>query len=111
MLTWLLTKAYAQSTIVPPDGTVEGCDFAQGNMTWDCFPNYIQYLARLTVGFTLTICLIMILINGYRYMLGPVFGEGSNEAAKKGIINALLGSAVALLAYLIIDITIVILSS
>lgn len=112
MLSWLITKALAQ-TLVPVDGDprTPDCGFAEGNMNWYCVPQYIQFLANVIVTFTLSICLIMIMINGYRYVLGPAMGESSNENAKRGIVNALIGSAVALLAYLIIDIILVTLSS
>jgi hypothetical protein len=49
------------------------------------------------------IALIMLMINGFRYMTGPAIPGGSSDAAKKGIQMALVGLAVCLLTYIILD--------
>lgn len=104
-LSVIIPSAHAQYTIIPDFGTsIPGCDFLYGNFDWVCFPFYIQYLANLVVTFTLTLCIIMLIYNGYRYAVGPVLGQGTNEGAKKGIFFALLGAAISLLAYIIVDV-------
>jgi hypothetical protein len=45
----------------------------------------------------------MLIVNGFRYMIGPAIPGGSSDAAKKGIGAALAGLALALLAYIILD--------
>ncbi len=99
----LIDTALAQTTLIPERQLASNCDFAYGEFGWNCFPLYIQYLANVVVGFTVAICLLVIIYNGYRYAMGPLLGEGSNEGAKKGIIFGLAGAGVSLLAYLIID--------
>jgi hypothetical protein len=60
-------------------------------------------LTYLVIGFSATISLIMLMVNGIRYMTGPAVPGGSSDAAKKGINAALAGLAVCLLTYLILD--------
>lgn len=106
-----IPSALANNTVIPPAGESGPCDFVAGNMGWDCIPFYIQYLANLVVGFTIAIALLMLIINGYRFALGALGGEGASESAKKGIIYALVGVAIALLAYIIVDTVFIALTS
>lgn len=73
-----------------------------GDVGWGCIPCYISNITTAVLTFTAALCLIMLMYNGYRYMLGPVT-EGSNDAAKKGITYSLIGLVISLLAYIIIE--------
>ncbi len=110
----LIGAASAQTTLIPDERNgrplADGCSFQTGEFGWHCFPLYIQYLANIIVGFTIAVCLLVIIYNGYRYAMGPLLGEGTNEGAKKGILFGLVGAGVALLAYLIIDAVFVVLT-
>lgn len=59
-------------------------------------------LTTLFVQGVVSISLLMLMYNGFRYMLGPVT-EGSSDAAKKGITYSILGLVISILAYLIVD--------
>ena len=96
LLTLLIPVAHAQLT--PPPS----CGFSTGDVHWDCLGDYIGMLTGFVVTLAATIGLLMVMVNGFRYMVGPAI-EGSTDSAKKGILHALLGTAVALLAYIILD--------
>ena len=99
MIEYIVSVAEAAA---PQAATIGACDFAKGKVSWDCIPIYINGLTGIVVTLAASIALIMVMVNGFRYMLGPAT-EGSSDAAKKGIMHALLGMAVALLAYIILD--------
>lgn len=100
--------AHAQQEGAPESIAIPGsCDFAHGffgqpGQGFICIRDYIVVVTDVVIGFSATFCLIMLIVNGFRYMLGPVT-DGSSDAAKKGITYALVGLAVSLLAYLILD--------
>ena len=60
-------------------------------------------LTEVVIGAAGSLAVIMLMVNGYRYMYGPAIPGGSSDAAKKGIGAALLGLALALLTYIILD--------
>ena len=93
--------AYAQGIVQPAS-----CDFSTGLTGFNCIRDYITVLTSVVVGFTASLSLIMLMWNGFQYMVGPAIGD-SSDAAKKGIINALLGLAVSLLTYIIIETVVV----
>ena len=68
-----------------------------------CFAQYISNLTFVVIAFAASISLIMLMINGFRWMLGPAIPGGSSDAAKKGIGAALAGLALSLLTYVILD--------
>lgn len=68
-----------------------------------CAEEYISGLTFIVIGFAASIALIMLMVNGIRYMTGPATPGGSSDAAKKGIQMALVGLAVCLLTYVILD--------
>lgn len=102
-MSWLFPSAHAQASIVPP-GPLGDCNIAIGQVTWSCIPLYMYYLIDVVIFFAFGIALISIIVNGYRYALGPLVGEGTSEGAKKGIMFSLVGLAISLLAYLIVDV-------
>lgn len=105
----LITVPVAQAqafALTPP----ANCNFAYGDIHFDCIPSYISMLTSVVIGFTASLCLVRIMWCGFTYMLGPATGD-SSDAAKKGIINALLGLAVCLLVYIIIDTIVVYVTS
>jgi hypothetical protein len=113
-MSFLLDTALAQTTLIPTGGGINcnlGEAFKTGLFSWDCIASYVYYLINFVLGFTIAFALLMLMYNGYRYVLGPLTGEGTNEGAKKGIMYALVGTAVGLLAYIIVDSILVALSS
>lgn len=75
----------------------------QPGIGWTCVQQYVSNLTFVVVAFAATISLILLMINGFRYMIGPAIPGGSSDQAKKGITMALVGLGVSLLAYVIID--------
>jgi hypothetical protein len=109
-----VTKAYAvtfPSNLAPPATGTNPCGsiFSTGGFGgpahagWDCLGAYVINLTQVVIGAAGTLSLIMLMINGFRYMYGPAIPGGSSDAAKKGIGAALLGLAISLLTYIILD--------
>ncbi len=57
----------------------------------------------VVIAFAASISLLMLMINGFRYMIGPAIPGGSSDGAKKGIGAALAGLALSLLSYIILE--------
>lgn len=70
---------------------------------FSCVEQYISLLTGIIISFTGALSLIMLMVNGFRYMVEPAIPGGSSDGAKKGIQMALVGLAVSLLAYIILD--------
>lgn len=68
-----------------------------------CMQAYSAKIIYIIIGFTASLSLIMLMLNGFRYMIGPAMPGGSSDAAKKGISAALVGIGLSLLAYAIVD--------
>jgi hypothetical protein len=115
MRLFIVTTAYAQNLGQRSGGA---CDLfwntdatahtsggfgAPAGTGFDCIAEYIAQITYIVIGFTASLALIMLMVNGFRYMLGPTMPGGSSDAAKKGITAALIGVAVSLLTYAIID--------
>lgn len=100
----LLPSASAQESI-PESISDAGCRFATGDITWNCIPAYVSQLTFVFVSFTASLCLLLLMVNGFRYMLGGISDElgGGAESAKKGIRYALVGFILSLLIYIIIE--------
>lgn len=93
-------------TFIPASGTLTGpagsCDFKEGKLHFDCIPLYIGYLIKLLLGFAAGASLIGILLSGYRIAIGSVTAEGK-EGGKKELLATLIGLAVIVLSYLLVD--------
>lgn len=68
-----------------------------------CWGAYAGQFPFILISLGATLSLIMLMINGFRYMTGPVVPGGSSDAAKKGIAASLGGLVLSLLAYVILD--------
>lgn len=68
-----------------------------------CISAYVRFLTFAVISLAASISLIMLMVNGFRYMMGPAVPGGSSDAAKKGISAALTGLALSLLTYVILD--------
>lgn len=109
---FIVTTAYAQDLGAPPGAcdTFFGFDangnsggFGKPGLGFLCIREYSAQIMYVIIGFTASISLIILMISGFRYMIGPVLPGGSSDAAKKGITGALIGITVSLLAYAIVD--------
>jgi hypothetical protein len=72
-----------------------------GNIHLRNIPCFVKYFTQVLVGLAGTLAVIFVMVGGYRYIIGR---DEDKEAAKKTITFALIGLAVSLLAWVIIDI-------
>ena len=109
VLSILIPVAMAQpANLKPPNRPPCNSIFTDGGVGqagigFTCIAEYISNLTFVVIAFAASISLIMLMINGFRYMIGPAIPGGSSDQAKKGISMALVGLAVSLLTYIILD--------
>lgn len=113
---FLMPVAFAQNNFNPPTvlpgdnanigGYGDACInlaamIRQGTITLRQVPCFIQYFSELLIRVAGTISVIFIMIGGYRYVVGS---ENAKDEAKRTITSALIGLAVSLLAWILVDI-------
>ncbi len=64
-------------------------------------PCFIKYFSQVFIGVAGSLSVLFVMIGGYTYVLGK---DESKDKAKKTITYALIGLAVSLLAWIIVDI-------
>lgn len=95
--------AQAPSSLIPASGSLgPGCNFVTGDIHFDCVPLYIGYLIKFLLGMAGGFFMFGMMIAGYKYMFGSVSGSGT-EAGKKEIIGRLVGFAIIIFSYLLVD--------
>jgi len=94
--------ALAQTPSLFPDGGVAGCDFASGNITAPCVYIFIAHVIQVVFGFVGGVCLILILISGYRVLFAVVTG-GERSAGTEMMRWAIIGFITCALTFFIID--------
>ena len=107
LLSLLLSRAlpaYAQvnPTLIPESGTIGDCDFATGDIHFGCIPLYVAYLIQVAFSLIGGVCLIEIIIAGYQITVSG-FSGGDKSAGYGRLRWALIGLAIAVLSYLIVD--------
>jgi len=97
-------------TILPADDVIEGYGdvcfgIGQAIRTGDLhlrqIPCFIKYFAQTLIGVAGTLSVIFVMIGGYRYVLGS---DEQKDEAKRTILYSLIGLAVSLLAWILVDI-------
>jgi hypothetical protein len=109
------TAVFAQTNYIPPTA-LPGSDqsignscvglatmIATGQIHLSNLPCFIKYFTQTLVGVAGSIAVVFVMIGGYKYVV--LMDEGK-EAAKKTITHALIGLAVSLLAWVLIDLVI-----
>jgi len=71
-----------------------------GNIHLRNIPCFIKYITETIIGIAGSLAVIFVMIGGYRYVIGK---DEDKDAAKKTITYALIGLAISLLAWVIID--------
>lgn len=71
-----------------------------GDISLRQLPCFIKYFSQTLIAIAGSVSVIFVMIGGYRY----VFSSEANEEAKKTITYALIGLAVSLLAWVMVDI-------
>jgi len=84
---------------------IGGCNFTSGELTAACIPNFLAHVIQTIFGFTGAICILMLILAGYEYILGSLPGGagGSKESAIERLKWAIVGFIVSSLAFFIID--------
>ena len=97
-----IEKAAAQTLSLIPDGGVPGCDFASGDLVASCVYLFIAHVIRIVFGFVGGVCLILILISGYRILLAVITG-GDKSTGFEMLRWAIIGFITSALTFFIID--------
>lgn len=71
-----------------------------GDITLRQIPCFIKFFSQTLIAVAGSLSVIFIMIGGYRYAM---FSADSKEEAKKTILYALVGLAVSLLAWVLVD--------
>lgn len=84
---------------------ISGCNFSTGELEASCIPNFIAHTIQTIFGFTGAICILMLILAGYEYILGSLPGgvAGSKESAIERLKWAIGGFIISSLAFFIID--------
>jgi len=72
-----------------------------GNISLSSIPCFIKFFTQTLVGIAGTLAVIFVMVGGYKYIIGR---DEDKDAAKKTITYALVGLAVSLMAWILIDI-------
>jgi hypothetical protein len=95
------TFAQINPTLIPEGGQIGNCNFITGDIHFDCIPLYIAYLVRTVFGLIGSIALIEIIISGYQMAISGFSGD--KTAAKNRLTWSLIGLALSVFAWLIVD--------
>lgn len=112
----LIPLALAQSGFAPPsvlpgdDASIGGYGDAcvglaqmirEGEITLRQIPCFIKYFSQTLIAIAGSLSVIFVMVGGYRYVLGA---DEAKDEAKRTITYALIGLAVSLLAWILVDI-------
>jgi len=105
------TKTVTPPTILPSEDTNIGgygdeciglaTMIQTGNIHLRNLPCFVKYITQTLIAVGGSLAVVFVMVGGYRYVIGP---DEKKDEAKKTITQALIGLAVALLAWVIIDI-------
>ena len=108
---WLLllapTTANAQFTSIITSG-ISGCDFLTGRITSDCIPSFIAHLIQILFSLIGIFFLVNVMYAGYEIAIGAATG-GGREAGLRRLQWAIIGLAVCICSFLILDLVLTIL--
>ena len=90
-------------TFIPASGVLPGaaCSFITGEFDFDCSPIYVGYLIQAVFAMTGGFALMEILKSGYEIAMSGITGD--KEKGKKRLQWALIGLALSILSFLIVD--------
>ena len=90
----------ASSEVVRRD--ILACAVETGNVKLWMLPYFISYIANFVINITGTISVLMVLLGGFWYMTGGISDD--KEKGKKTITYALIGLGLSMLAWIIVNI-------
>ena len=83
-------------------GCIPECSFKWGSIHFSCIIPYVGYLTQGLIIAAAGFFLFTVIQGGYFYAIGGAI-ESYKESGKKAIRNAIIGFAVAILSYLLVD--------
>ncbi|MDA1292407.1 MAG: hypothetical protein O3A81_01360 [bacterium] len=85
------------------DGSVFGCDFAEGIINaGSCIPGFIAHTIKFVFAFSAGLAIIMITLAGYEIVIGSLPG-GSSESGKNRLTWAIIGFIMSAASFFIMD--------
>ena len=81
---------------------VLGCGIQTGKISLAMIPYFVQYIANWMLGMIGIVCVIFIMVGGFQYIYGGLVDQ--KEVGKKYVENALKGMSVAILAWVIVNV-------
>jgi len=79
-----------------------GCAIKTGRISLQMIPYFISYISNFLLSIVGLICVLFIVLGGYQYVAGGL--TENKERGKKYIYHALLGMAVAILSWIIVNV-------
>lgn len=114
MLSWvtllgrLLTEtASAQGFAIITNGLL-GCDFVTGRLNAACIPSFIAHLIQLLFSLLGLFFLINVMFAGYEIAMGAATG-GGRESGVRRLQWSIIGLAVCICSFVILDLVITVL--
>lgn len=110
LLFFLPVEALADGvfTLIPESGPLAE-KFTSGDFDWIDIVYYALYLIRFLVSVAGIVAVILLMISGFQYIFGASMDD--DEQGKKSIQNTLIGFAIVLLSWTIVDLIISVVSS
>lgn len=85
------------------------CGIKTGYIQMWMIPFYIKYLAEFLIGLAGILCLLFIVIGAYHFVIGGVVEE--KEKGKKTLIYAIMGLALVLLSWTIVNVVLYVITA
>lgn len=92
-----VVQAQEYQFLAPVGGLGDSIDVSSENS----FPNYVQTIITLVIGFTILAAIVLVIAGGFQYMTST--SQGGTTEAKKKIQNAVLGLILALASVVILQ--------
>lgn len=103
-------QAFAlEFTLIPDNDPELTKAFETGDFTTDLIIKYGLYLVQVLIEIAGVVAVILVMIGGYRYVIGS-FSE-AKEGGKNTITYALIGFAICVLSWIIVDLIIAFLTT
>ena len=87
---------------------IPGCDFITGRLTADCIPSFIAHLIQIIFSLLGLFFLVNVMYAGYEIAIGAATG-GGREAGVRRLQWAIIGLAVSICSFLILDLVLTVL--
>ncbi len=85
-----------------PRDDLLGCAIKTGKISFDMIPYFITYIVNFLLSLVGLVCVLFIVLGGYYYVFGGLSED--KDKGKKTIEHALMGMALALLSWTIVNV-------